>query len=123
MSDDLQDLEKKIQAMKPPEKEQGEVAKTLNAGMDFTAPILGGIFIGYMIDGWLDTKPMFIISLFLLGVAAGFTNIYKASKNIGSAVGYSELHSREKKAKTSPSADSDNDESSEIMEKTSVSDE
>jgi F0F1-type ATP synthase assembly protein I len=116
MSDDtqdLQDLDKKIKAMTPAPKEQSEVAKTLNAGMDFTAPILGGIFIGYMLDNWLNTQPAFIIGMLLLGVAAGISNIYKASQNIGSAVGYSELHQREKNAKTSPSLDSGAPESSE----------
>jgi F0F1-type ATP synthase assembly protein I len=116
MSDDTQDikdLDKKIKAMTPAPKEQSEIAKTLNAGMDFTAPILGGIFIGYALDKWLGTEPAFIIGMLLLGVAAGISNIYKASQNIGSAVGYSELHRREKSAKTSPSPDSGASESDE----------
>ncbi|MCB1651880.1 MAG: AtpZ/AtpI family protein [Alphaproteobacteria bacterium] len=110
---DLGDLEARIDAAqdKHKPKEESELSKTLNAGMEFTAPILGGILIGYGLDRWLETKPIFILSLFLLGVGAGFVNIYKASQNIGGTIGYSELHQREKNAKTSQNADSEREES------------
>ncbi|MCB1562728.1 MAG: AtpZ/AtpI family protein [Alphaproteobacteria bacterium] len=101
MADDLDTLEDKIKQARGPEDSDNAAVNPLQAGMEFTAPIIGGIIIGYFLDGWLDTKPVFIISLFLLGVAAGFVNIYKASQNIGGTVGFSELHQREKDAKTS----------------------
>lgn len=105
---DFKALEDKIKNAKGgKEKEPSEASKALNASMEFTAPIVGGILIGWGLDSWLDTKPIFIISLFLLGVGAGFTNIYKASQNIGGTIGYSDLHAREKNAKTSPDTDSD----------------
>ena len=110
MSEDKQDLidfEKKLEAAQgSQQKDMGEIEKAAHATMDFTAPIVGGILIGYMIDSWLDTAPAFILILLFLGVGAGIMNIYKASQNIGSAVGYSELHRRQKNAKTSPSFDS-----------------
>lgn len=99
--DDLENLEEKIEKARESGKEKSEIGGALHAGMEFTAPIIGGILIGYFLDNWLDTKPLFIISLFLLGVAAGFVAIYKASQNIGVSVGFSELHQREKNAKTS----------------------
>lgn len=111
MTDDIQNLDQKIKKEQDKHAEKSEVNKALNAGLEFTAPILGGIFIGYWLDQWLDTKPIFIISLLLLGVASGIMNIYKASQNIGGTVGYSDLHAREKNAKTSPSNDSENKES------------
>jgi ATP synthase protein I len=101
MKNDLDNLEDKIKEARGPESAENSSINALHAGMEFTAPIIGGIIIGYFLDGWLETKPVFILSLFLLGVAAGFVNIYKASQNIGGTVGFSELHKREKDVKTS----------------------
>jgi ATP synthase protein I len=114
MSDDKQDLidfDEKLKAAMPKSKPQSDAGKAANATMDFTAPILGGILIGYGLDRWLETAPLFIIGMLFLGVGAGISNIYKASQNIGGTVGYSELHRREKNAKTSPSSDSSKAES------------
>ena len=112
MSDDLKDLETKLNAARGEKKEKSELQKTIGAGVEFTTPMIGGMLIGYGLDRWLDTAPAFIISLFLLGVGAGVLNIYKASQNIGGTIGFSELHSEKKNAKTLPSNDSDDAESS-----------
>ncbi|MAF98567.1 MAG: F0F1 ATP synthase assembly protein I [Micavibrio sp.] len=110
MSDDLEDFEKKLQAARD-EHEDKSAGKTLSAGVEFTAPMIGGMVIGFFLDKWLETGPIFVISLFLLGVGAGILNIYKLSQNIGGTVGFSELHQRSKNAKTSPSDDSTKTES------------
>lgn len=102
MLNDYDELEKRIKAVTAEKAEKSDLAKNLNAGAEFIGPILGGLFIGYGLDSWLDTKPIFIISLFLLGFAAGIVNIYKASQNIGSSIGFSELHHKEKEAKNAP---------------------
>ena len=105
---DFKNLEEKLKSAKGgKEIEPSEATKAVNAGIEFTTPMLGGMLIGYGLDQWLGTQPIFIISLFLLGVAAGVMNIYKASQDIGGTIGYSDLHAREKNAKTSPDIDSD----------------
>ncbi len=113
MNDNKSDLEQLEQKIKAEQEKYAPKVKndTLNAGIEFTGPLIGGIVLGYFIDQYFDTAPIFIITLLLLGVGAGIMNIYKLSQNIGGTIGYSELHSHQKKAKNLPSDDSSDQES------------
>jgi ATP synthase protein I len=108
---ELDDLEKKIQQAKadnndeltPEQKRNAEnMSVGIRAGAELVSAIAGGALIGWLLDGWLDTKPWFLIVMLLLGVTTGFVNVYRISQNLGTAPGYSELHRRKKDAKTSP---------------------
>lgn len=44
-----------------------------------TGSVVGG-FIGWMLDRWLGTLPIFLLVFFLLGLAAGFRNLMRAVK-------------------------------------------
>ncbi len=44
---------------------------------EFVAAIVAGLLIGYLIDRVLGTLPAFLIVFLLLGMAAGFLNIYR----------------------------------------------
>lgn len=46
-------------------------------GVDFAAAVLVGIGIGLFVDSRLGTAPIGLIVLFLLGVAAGFLNLWR----------------------------------------------
>ena len=37
---------------------------------------------GYILDSWFGTKPLLIICFFMIGVAAGFMNVFKAAKRM-----------------------------------------
>ena len=39
-----------------------------------------GVFLGLMIDNYLQTKPLMLIICFILGTIIGFYNMYKALK-------------------------------------------
>ena len=39
----------------------------------------GGAVIGWVIDQWLDTLPLFLLLMLFLGTAAGFRNIIRIS--------------------------------------------
>ena len=41
------------------------------------APIFLGIFIGQLLDNWIGTESFFVITFIILGVGAGFINVYK----------------------------------------------
>ena len=41
-----------------------------------------GTIIGFILDSWFDTKPILIIIFFLIGVAAGITNVFRSAKNM-----------------------------------------
>lgn len=72
----------------------------LQAGIELIGGIAGGAGLGLLLDRWLDTKPVFMILLFLLGTAAGFLAVWKTEQGIGTGVGFSSLHNRKKDAKT-----------------------
>jgi F0F1-type ATP synthase assembly protein I len=77
----LQDLDKSIKEAK--KKAEGVAKKTdSNDGSKFAvelfAGVVVGLFIGYQIDSYFDTFPLFFIICLLLGMAGSFLNIYRA---------------------------------------------
>jgi ATP synthase protein I len=71
-----------------PERRIGETARSLGAlstaGLSFVFAIVLGAGAGYLLDGWLGTSPWFFLLGFVLGVAAGVRNVFKAA-SIGSS--------------------------------------
>ena len=49
---------------------------------ELVAAVLIGTFIGFILDSWFDTKPILIIIFFIIGVAAGITNVFRSAKNM-----------------------------------------
>ena len=49
---------------------------------ELVAAVFVATFIGYYLDKWLGTKPIFIIILFIVGVAAGIFNVVRSAKMI-----------------------------------------
>lgn len=46
---------------------------------DLVCAIAVGVGVGWGLDHWLDTKPIFLILFFFLGVAAGVLNVIRAA--------------------------------------------
>jgi len=44
------------------------------------ASTFGGLALGYYLDRYLGTSPWFTIILLIMGIAAGFINIYTTAK-------------------------------------------
>lgn len=86
-------------------EEDGESKAGIQAGIELVGAIAVSTALGVALDRWLDTNPAFTLVLFFLGVVVGFFNVYRVSQNLGSAVGYSQLHKHEKQAKTAPEED------------------
>ena len=53
-------------------------AVAMRAASELAAALIVGGVLGYWLDKWLDTKPLFMILLFFAGFVAGFMNIYRA---------------------------------------------
>jgi len=55
--------------------------KALSMGMrvlsEFTAGIIVGAGIGWLLDKWLSTSPAFLIVFLAVGTATGFWNVYR----------------------------------------------
>ncbi len=111
--DNLQNLDDKIKKFKAQgsaeenaESKQEREAHNMNAGMragaELVVSIGAGVFIGLLLDNWLETKPLFLIIFLLAGIGAGFMNIYRITQNMGSSVGFAALQKDEKDAKNAP---------------------
>jgi ATP synthase protein I len=46
---------------------------------EFVSAIVVGALIGWQIDTWAHTSPLFLIAFLALGVAAGMVNIYRTA--------------------------------------------
>ena len=101
MTDDLKNLDEKLKQAKGEEEKPSNSREGMQAGLELVIAIAVCVAIGYGLDNWLETKPLFIIIFFFVGVIVGFYNIYRLSQNIGYGVGYSQLHQETKQAKSS----------------------
>lgn len=71
----------------------------LRAGAELIASIAAGAFLGYWVDQWLETKPLFLIILLLLGILTGFVNVWRTINGIGYQVGYKDVKNSKKTSK------------------------
>ncbi len=49
----------------------------MQLGLTMAGSILFCLYIGYMLDKWLNTKPLFIIIFILLGIVGGGVTVYR----------------------------------------------
>jgi F0F1-type ATP synthase assembly protein I len=49
-------------------------------GLSMVLALVIGILIGYFLDKWLKTGPVFFLIFMILGIVAGFRNIYVIMK-------------------------------------------
>lgn len=70
----------------PPRRENDEASalgtsRALSMGLrvlsEFTAGIIVGAGIGWLLDKWLSTPPAFLIVFLAVGTATGFWNVYR----------------------------------------------
>jgi ATP synthase protein I len=63
------------------------MALGLRIGVELVVAVVVGTALGWAIDWALGTQPWGTLAFFLLGVAAGMLNVYRAVSRIGGAVG------------------------------------
>jgi len=67
-------------------KDQGSNAASMGNALkistELVAAVVVGSTIGFILDGWFDTKPLLTIIFFFMGVAAGILNVFRSAKKI-----------------------------------------
>ncbi len=85
LEDKIKDFQKTTDGKKgrnADDSESNNISDGMRAGAELIVPILVAGFIGYHIDTWLGTKPLFLIIFLLLGMGSGFFNVYKITQGI-----------------------------------------
>lgn len=67
----------------------------MRIGIELVAALGIGVGFGLFLDNWLETKPWFMLTFFVLGAAAGMFNVYRVVQNQGGAVGYRQTETPE----------------------------
>jgi len=61
----------------PTKNSIGSLGALSAVGIAFVLAVIFGFGIGYFLDRWLGTSPLFVIVFFFLGVAAGIVNVVR----------------------------------------------
>ena len=83
----IEDLKKKIKKATNNKKTDFQnrgnaFGMAMRLGTEFVAAVFVASFIGFYIDKWLETTPIFIIIFFIIGSVAGIFNVVRSSKMI-----------------------------------------
>ena len=90
-SDDFDERLRRLRERAPGEQktDPGASASTGTAfgfafriGVELLAALLVGGGIGWLLDRWLGTMPLFLIIFFFLGAGAGMLNVFRAAKEL-----------------------------------------
>ncbi len=49
----------------------------IGAGNIFVSMVVAGFLLGYLVDGWLDTRPWFMLGIGALGLIGGFQKAHQ----------------------------------------------
>jgi ATP synthase protein I len=67
------------------EKRGGQIGVALRLATELVAGPAVGAFIGWYLDGWLGTMPLFLLVLFVLGAVAGGLNVVRTARRMQAA--------------------------------------
>ena len=59
------------------EKQQGSGLMLIGVGTILTSMVVAGFLLGYAIDVWADTRPIFMLLFGALGVVGGFLRVFR----------------------------------------------
>ena len=103
----LDDLDARLDAAKARHEKLNPVAPSgyaremnlcIRAFMEMLGVLLGSGLMGWALDAYFETTPTMLIIFVILGIVAAFFNLYKLSRNLGTAIGSNSLQTEEKDA-------------------------
>jgi ATP synthase protein I len=68
--------------MSPDKSSLGSVGALSAVGIAFVLAVTIGFLVGYGLDRWLGTTPLFIVIFFFIGVAAGIVNVVRTANAV-----------------------------------------
>lgn len=68
--------------MSPDKSSLGSLGALSAVGIAFVLAVGIGFLVGYLLDRWLGTAPLFIIVFFFAGVAAGILNVVRTANAV-----------------------------------------
>jgi ATP synthase protein I len=85
-------LDKARQTQRPAQSTQSAgtnaaLGQGMRVGLELLTAVAVGVLIGWAVDKGLGTRPWGMIIFFVLGIAAGLWNVYRAVTGLGMAVG------------------------------------
>lgn len=83
----LSDLEKRAEATGTiPRKSTAEpntaLGSALKLSTEFLAALIVGGGMGYVLDGWLETRPALLLTGLAFGIAAGFYGVFRTARRM-----------------------------------------
>ena len=57
--------------------DKGSLGLVMRVGVELVAAVVVGLAIGWELDGWLGTRPLFLVLFVFLGGAAGIANVWR----------------------------------------------
>ena len=66
----------------------GALGLAFRVSVEIVSAVAIGVGIGWLLDGWLDTTPWFLVVFVVVGFAAGILNVYRLASGFGYAAGY-----------------------------------
>ena len=66
----------------PPKSSLGSLGALSAVGIAFVLAVVFGFLIGYALDAWMGTSPLFMIVFFFFGVAAGIVNVIRTARAV-----------------------------------------
>ena len=98
----LKDIERRIAKMQGDRDDAAKPSRAaLPVGMgailsrvatELVAGVMVGAFMGWVLDRWLGTSPLFLVLMFFLGASAGMLNVWRMMSGRGMATGYFDEH-------------------------------
>jgi ATP synthase protein I len=62
---------------KPPRTSFRSIAELSSLGLILPSSIAVGLFMGYLLDKWLGTRPWFLLIFTVLGIVSGLLSLFR----------------------------------------------
>jgi ATP synthase protein I len=86
LADFAQRLQQKQQSLEGPEERGSSRGTSMGIAFRLVTELVAGLVvgggIGFLLDKWLGTGPIFLLIFFVLGVAAGTLNVFRTAKQL-----------------------------------------